>query len=247
MSENTYFNIKLEFDRNKVDQIIHDAITNNGKGFVCSVERNVMATANTDKNYQKIVNNALVNICDGAFVAKTIGWARGKTYSTYIGADLFINYIKKKTYSQYFLGNTTEVLSHLKNSMSKIDPKIEEMQFVTVPFKRVQDFDYQEIANHINKHSPDIIWVSLGAPKQEEFMYNLLPYINRGVMFGFGAIFNFYSGLPGQKRAPEIFIHFKLEWLYRLYQEPSKNFSRNWTYLKMTSKLIKEEKNKLKK
>ena len=66
-------------------------------------------------------------------------------------------------------------------------------------------------------------------------------------MFGFGAIFNFYSGLPGQKRAPKPFIYFKLEWLYRLYQEPSKNFKRNWAYLKMTQKLIREEKNKLKK
>ncbi len=60
MNDNIYFNVKLEFDREKVDQTIHDAIINNGKGFVCSVERNVMATANTDKNYQKIVNNALV-------------------------------------------------------------------------------------------------------------------------------------------------------------------------------------------
>ena len=69
MKESTYFNVKLEFDRNKVDQIIHDTIINNGKGYVCSVERNVMATANLDTHYQKIVNNALVNICDGASIA----------------------------------------------------------------------------------------------------------------------------------------------------------------------------------
>lgn len=247
MKEGTYFNVKLEFDRDKVDQIIHDTIVKNGKGYVCSVERNVMATANSIAHYQKIVNNALVNICDGAFVAKTIGWAHNKKFETYVGADLFINYIKKKTYSQYFLGNTPEVLSHLRNSLAAIDPKINDMQFVTIPFKKVEDFDYQEIAKNINKYSPDIIWVSLGAPKQEEFMYNLLPYINRGVMFGFGAIFNFYSGLPGLQRAPKIFIRYKLEWLYRIYQEPSKNFKRSWNYFIMTPKLIKEEIKNLKK
>jgi N-acetylglucosaminyldiphosphoundecaprenol N-acetyl-beta-D-mannosaminyltransferase len=245
MKENTYFNVKLEFDHDKVDQTIHDTISNKGKGYVCSVERNVMATANFDMHYQEIINHALINICDGAFVAKTIGWAREKKYNTYVGADLFIKYINKRVYSQYFLGNTPEVLSNLQNNLSNIDENINDMQFVTLPFKSAQDFDYQEIAININKYSPDIIWVSLGAPKQEEFMYNLLPYIDRGVMFGFGAIFNFYSGDKNFKRAPEIFLRLKFEWLYRMIQEPKKNFNRNWIFLKMVPKLIKQERLKI--
>ncbi len=54
----------------------------------------------------------------------------------------------------------------------------------------------------INDDEPDIIWVSLGAPKQEKFMNLLLPYLNKGVMFGFGAIFNVYAEMPNLKRAP---------------------------------------------
>ena len=96
------------------------------------------------------------------------------------------------------------------------------MQFVTLPFKKVQDFDYQEIANNINENNPDIIWVSLGAPKQEEFMSKLLPYINRGVMFGFGAIFNFYSMNTTEKRAPKIFLKLHIEWIYRIFNNPKK-------------------------
>lgn len=242
----TYFNVKLEFDKNRVDQIICDTISNKGKGYVCSVERNIMATANMDEKYREVVNCALVNICDGNFVAKTIGWAHGKHFETYIGADLFLKYISKKKFAQYFLGNTPEVLNNLKINLLKIDDRISQMQFVALPFRAVEDFNYKEIAADINKHSSDIIWVSLGAPKQEVFMYNLLPYLNKGIMFGFGAILNFYSGLRQQKRAPKIFLKYKMEWIYRMYQDPKKNFNRNWVYLKMVPGLIKEEKKKIK-
>ena len=41
-----YFNVKLELDKDEVDRIIQEAILENKKGYVCSVERNVMSTAN---------------------------------------------------------------------------------------------------------------------------------------------------------------------------------------------------------
>jgi len=240
-----YFNVNLEFNHEVVDKIIQETIELGGKGYVCSVERNIMATANQNSEYNRIINSALVNICDGNFVARTIGWAYKKRFSTYIGADLFIKYINKRKYKQYFLGNTTEVLDALKKELTKIDPLILEMPFVTLPFKDVKNFDYEKIAREINNYKPEIIWVSLGAPKQEEFMYLLQPYLNSGVMFGFGAIFNFYSGLPGQKRAPKLFLELKLEWLYRIFQDPHKNIIRNWNYLQMVPFLIKNERRKL--
>lgn len=241
-----YFNVKLEFDSNKVDHIIQKAILDGKKGYVCSVERNVMATANNSVEYQNIVNNALVNICDGNFVARCISIARRKKYHSYIGADLFIKYVKRGTFKQYFLGNTQEVLNGLKNNLRHFDEKIDTMTFKTLPFKDVKDFNYKKIAAEINKSNADIIWVSLGAPKQEYFMSNILPFLDKGVLFGFGAIFNFYSGNSSMKRAPWIFLKLHLEWLYRMYQEPKKNFQRNWSFLKIAPALIIEEMRKIK-
>lgn len=243
---NKYFNVKLEFDGAEVDKIIQEAILTERKGFVCSVERNIMATANNSIEYQNVINNALVNICDGNFVAKCISIAHKKKYTSYIGADLFIKYVRKGVYKQYFLGNTPEILDGLKNKLSEWDQQINSMPFVTLPFKKVEDFDYESIALKINKSKPDIIWVSLGAPKQEVFMNNLLPYLDKGVLFGFGAIFNFYSGDNNFKRAPKIFLKLHLEWLYRMIQEPKKNFERNWLFLKMVPDLINEERLKIK-
>jgi N-acetylglucosaminyldiphosphoundecaprenol N-acetyl-beta-D-mannosaminyltransferase len=222
MSANRYFNIKLEFDRDKVDQIIHDTIINNEKGYVCSVEGNILAVANSNPEFNIVVNESLVNICDGNSIAMLASMIYKKKLKTYIGADLFIKYIKKAKYKSFFLGNTPEVLQGLKSNLLQYDPNISTMKFETLPFKNVEDFDYSEIARRINEDKPDIIWVSLGAPKQEIFMSKLLPFLNRGVMFGFGAILNFYSFNTTEKRAPKIFLKLHIEWIYRVYNNPKK-------------------------
>jgi N-acetylglucosaminyldiphosphoundecaprenol N-acetyl-beta-D-mannosaminyltransferase len=240
MSVNTYFNVKLEFDRDKVDQIIHDTIINNEKGYVCSVEGNVLAVANSNPEFNIVVNDSLVNICDGNSIAMLASMIHKKKLKTYIGADLFLEYIKMAKYKSFFLGNTPEVLQGLKSNLLQYDPKISNMKFETLPFKNVEDFNYSEIAKMIADDNPDIIWVSLGAPKQEIFMSKLLPHLNRGVMFGFGAIFNFNSGV-NNKRAPKLFLKLKLEWVYRLYKEPKKQFKKFKMYTKVLPSLIYNE------
>ncbi|WP_334111652.1 WecB/TagA/CpsF family glycosyltransferase [Paucihalobacter sp.] len=240
MKDNSYFNVKLEFDCDKVDQIIHDAIINNGKGYVCSVDGNVLSVANTNPEFNTIVNNSLVNICDGNSIAMLATLIHKRKFKTYIGADLFLKYIKMAKYRSFFLGNTSEVLQGLKSNLSKYDSNIGNMRFETLPFKSVEDFNYSEIAKMINEDNPDIIWVSLGAPKQENFMSKLQPYLNRGVMFGFGAIFNFNSGVNNE-RAPKVFLKLKLEWVYRLFKEPKKQFQKFKMYTKVLPSLIYNE------
>lgn len=233
-----YFNIDLEFDKTVVDQVIESTIEQNGKGYVCSVESNNLTIANKNDKFSIVLNSALVNICDGSNLAWLLGKIHKKKLKSYIGADLFKIYVNKCKYKQCFLGNTPEVLDSLKANLAKIDPKISSMSFESLPFSKVEDFDYKEIAKKINKDNPDIIWVSLGAPKQEQFMNYLLPYLNRGVMFGFGAIFNFNANIGRVKRAPKWMLNLHLEWLYRALEEPKKNVPRYWNFIKLLPKLI---------
>lgn len=226
-----FLNINIEFDHDKVDRIIQNSIQTRQKGYVCSVDGNIFTAANKDSKYNKIINSALVNICDSSYAAFFYSLLKRERTKPYIGADLFIKYIKMKKYHQVFLGSTPEVLDALKQQIQIIDPEISKMHFMNLPFMQVEDFDYENIAKEINLLKPDIIWVSLGAPKQEKFMYYILPKLNQGLMFGFGAILNFYSGMKKLKRAPQIMLTFKLEWLYRLYQEPKKQWHKIKNFL----------------
>lgn len=127
----------------------------------------------------------------------------------------------------FFMGTSTKTLAALKENLVKIDARIAEMTFYELPFRSVDQFDYQGIAKEVNADGADIIWVALGAPKQEMFMNKLKPYLNRGIMIAVGAAFKFYSGLE-EKRAPGWMVRHHLEFIYRIFSEPKKQLKRCW-------------------
>jgi N-acetylglucosaminyldiphosphoundecaprenol N-acetyl-beta-D-mannosaminyltransferase len=70
----------------------------------------------------------------------------------------------------------------------------------------------------------------------------LQPHLNRGVMFGFGAIFGFFSGTKNAaKPAPNWMIKNKLQWIFRLIDEPSKQFGRVKMILATIPRLVIDE------
>ncbi len=78
--------------------------------------------------------------------------------------------------------------------------------------------DEPEIIKQINDSGAKILWVCLGAPRQEKWMYAHRDELNVGVMLGLGGSMDVYAGTVN--RAPKIFIKLGCEWLYRLIKEP---------------------------
>ena len=241
-----YFGIRFEFDHDEVDRIIEERIEKGIPGYVVSLDMNNFALARTDENHMKIVNSSIVNNCDSSWIPFFVNRLYHTNYTFYRGDDVFLSYIKKCKYRQFFLGSNQKVLNGLKKEMTKLDPQIANMRFEDLPFRKVDEFDYDGIAKMINEDAPDIIWVSLGCPKQEQFMTKLLPYLKKGVMFGYGAIFNFYSGLDDvEKGAPKWVVNMKLQFIYRLFQSPKKQWPRIKRALNCMISSIKEEKAKI--
>ena len=82
----------------------------------------------------------------------------------------------------FFMGASQTILNGLRSNLSQIDKRIDNMTFYELPFCDVEDFDYQNIAQMIEKDKAEIIWIALGAPKQEIFMNRLQPHLRKGVM-----------------------------------------------------------------
>lgn len=76
------------------------------------------------------------------------------------------------------------------------------------------------VIDQINDVKPDFLFVCLGFPKQEIFMHENTSRLNVGLMAGLGGCLDVFSGQT--ERAPEAFQKAGLEWLYRLYKEPSR-------------------------
>ena len=76
----------------------------------------------------------------------------------------------------------------------------------------------------INQARPDVLWVGLGMPKQEKWIFDHRDALKVPVVVGAGASFKFISGAV--PRAPTPICNLGFEWLWRLIQEPSRVWRR---------------------
>ena len=91
------------------------------------------------------------------------------------------------------------------------------------PFRALSEEEDRADVNLINGSGADIVWIGLGAPKQEKWMNAHRGEIS-GVMMGVGAGFDFHAGTI--RRAPKWIQKIGLEWLFRLFQDPGRLFKR---------------------
>ena len=236
------FNIKIEFEPCAFRSIVEDCIQKQKKAYVCVVDANVITIAQKDLKYRDIINNATVNTCDGSSIAKLVNKIYGTDYHAYNGPEVFEYYIEKP-YKHLLVGNTKAKVEQIKVFVKAKGIDVD-LQHLDVPFVPVKQFDYEGLAKQINEIKPDIVWVSLGAPKQETFISNIFPYVNQGVFFGIGAAFNFYTGdLHNNKK--EI-GGIRLIWLERIFKEPKKQIRRMGNYVLSVPKMYWEEKKRAK-
>ncbi len=240
-----YFGIKYQFDKLLVQEHIHELVEKKKKGYICVADGVTLTMTHRDLRLKNVLDHATLTICDSGWVPLYLRMLYGIRKEQYSGADLMNDIVHKKKYRMMFLGSSEEILNALKKNLSVIDNRISGMTFVALPFCSVDAFEYVHIADEIKKDNPDIIWISLGMPKQEFFMHNLEPFLDKGVLIGVGAAFKFHSGLLEHKRAPQWMIRSKMEWVYRIWSEPKKQLSRCSLIIRTLPKaFIKEYKSK---
>jgi len=168
---------------------------------------------NNDEEFRKILNSSCLNIPDGYGIVWASKELKCPLSERVTGFD-FIHKIfelgQNMDISFYFLGSKPGIAELAKQ-------KIEEDYFgISVIGTHDGYFsveDEKKIIKEINALNPDILLVAMGAPKQERFIYKYRDKLNCKVAIGVGGCFDVISG--NVKRAPDIFIKFHLEWLYR--------------------------------
>jgi len=125
----------------------------------------------------------------------------------------------------YFYGSQEDVVNKMIDRLCRQFPGLQVAGGYSPPFRFLTDQEDAEIVQRINDAKPDIIWIGLGAPKQEKWMLDHIGKIQSGVMIGVGAAFDFHS--ENKRWAPEWMRRYGIEWAYRLWQEPRRMWRRN--------------------
>ncbi|HZF63706.1 MAG TPA: WecB/TagA/CpsF family glycosyltransferase, partial [Chitinophagaceae bacterium] len=138
--------------------------------------------------------------------------------------EKFIDWGRADGFSHFFLVSSEGTLSKLRESITAKFPGAKIAGMISPPFGPATQWDNDRFIQVINEAQPDFIWVGLGAPKQEIWMYDQHQKLQHGIMFGIGAGFDYLAG--NTKHAPAWMKNASLEWLYRLFQEPKRLWRR---------------------
>lgn len=236
----TYFNIRYEFDKRRVHELIDEQLDKDEPGYVCVADGVIVTHVHRDEHYRTVVNGSMFSVCDSGFVPLYLRWIYGKRYEQYCGAQIFQDIVRAGRHRMFFMGTSHDTLAGLRRTLMTWNPSVADMTFMDLPYRRVEDFDYAAIARAVETDGADIIWVALGAPKQEIFMSLLRPHLRRGVVIAVGAVFKFYSGTD-ERRAPQWMVRAHLEFVFRILSEPGKQLRRCWGILSALPAVLWQE------
>ncbi|MBE9166074.1 WecB/TagA/CpsF family glycosyltransferase [Pleurocapsales cyanobacterium LEGE 06147] len=145
------------------------------------------------------------------------------------GMDVFLNLCELAQQSQisvFFVGSHNAILQKIKKRLEQEFPVLKVAGMEALPFRTLADViktEDEELIQKINQSGAGLLFVCLGCPKQEFWISRHQGKI-KAVMIGLGAVFPTYAGI--YRRAPQYIRELGLEWLYRLFQEPSRLWNR---------------------
>ncbi len=151
-----------------------------------------------------------------------VGRLRGcRTMSRVYGPDLMLALLElasKSGQTNFFLGGAEGVADELRDRMERRFPGLSVVGTYSPPFRSLTPDEKTALVGEINSLRPDLLWVGLGAPKQDLFMAEYHRLVNCKVMIGVGAAFDFHTDRIRQ--APRWMMKSGLEWTFRLFMEP---------------------------
>jgi N-acetylglucosaminyldiphosphoundecaprenol N-acetyl-beta-D-mannosaminyltransferase len=202
-------------------------ISERSYNYVCVTDVHCVMESRTNERLRSIYNEAGMATPDGmplVWLSRLFGQSR--TERVY-GPDLMrkmTSVSKLRGYRQFYYGGGEGVAHKLKQALIAAHPGLDVAGTLCPPFRELTPEEDQSVVDAINAVRPDIVWVGLGAPKQEFWMANHLGRISAPVMIGVGAAFDFLAGTKPQ--APRWMQRNGLEWLFRLSSEPRRLWRR---------------------
>ena len=190
-----------------------------GEKFYCATPNaEIGYKAIKDESFRNLLNGAGLLLPDGAGVvlaSKILGTPLKEKVAGVDFADHLMTLMEQEGYKLYLLGSKPGVAELAGEKMLQKHPGLTICGMADGYFE-----DESAVVEKISASGADILFVCLGAPKQEQFMKRHLRDLNVKMMIGLGGTLDAFAGTV--KRAPQWMIRCNLEWFYRLLKEPKR-------------------------
>jgi len=202
-----------------IDELM-DELKTETKNIIFTPNSEIVVRAYDDPEYARILNSADYLVPDGAgllLAAKILGEPLPERVAGY---DLMRNLLHKvsdKDYSVYFLGGKPGIIDL---AVKNVKEELPEINMAGFHHGYLDRSDKKEIVKEINRIKPDLLFVGMGVPLQEEFFDTNFHNLDIKLGLAVGGSFDVLAGHT--ERAPLWMQKMYLEWFYRLLQEPKR-------------------------
>ena len=216
--------------------VLEESITSGEQAFVVTANAEIIMMCQEDAGYKKIVSqDAQLVLPDGAgavWAGRHLGY---KVPERVAGFDLYCQLLDKaaqKGYKAFFFGGSPGIAEAAKAKSEKLYPGVQVVGCRNGYFKEEES---QAIIDEINASGADMLFAALGAPKQEKWLVRYREQLKPKILMGIGGSFDVFAGK--MERAPKWMQDASLEWLFRLYKQPSR-FMRMMALPKFVLKVV---------
>lgn len=199
------------------------------RSFAC-VNAHSAEVAHRDPRFMEALQAADLLVADGAGVVLASMILGGRIRERATGPDLFMAVSRaldrRGGRSVFYLGGTPETLERIATHHREAFPNLAIAGMLAPPFRTA--FSAEDLASMdaaIRDAAPDVLWVGLGAPKQEKLLLDLRPGLAVPVCGPVGAMFDYFAGNVAMP--PRWMERCGLHWLYRLIRNPGRLWRRN--------------------
>jgi len=187
--------------------------------------------AHKHPDFRAVLRTADLSVPDGRWAARVAAKKMSCATHQVRGADLlsaFCELSREKGFTNYFYGDTDETLALASERLRQQHPGLKIVGAYSPPFRELTPDEDARIVEMINQANPDVLWVALGLPKQERWIFAHRDRLKTPVIVAVGAAIKFHSGKV--VAAPRWASRAGLEWLWRLLHEPRTVWRRALVY-----------------
>ena len=222
---NTYIdNVTLE----EAVKHIEECIEQKKIGQVITPNVDQIVRIERDEYFKEICKNCELLLVDGhplMWIAK----AYGTPFKEKIpGSDLVPVLCKEaaeKGYKVFLLGAAEGVAAKAAEILKEQYPGLQVAGTYSPPFGfEKNDVELEKINTMLRASGADMLFVGMGVPKQDIFIYENMQKYQIPMSFSIGGTIDFIAGT--QKRAPRWISKIGFEWLYRFFQDPKRMYKR---------------------
>lgn len=197
---------------------IVEMLNSRGTHTVFTPNSEIVLMAYKDPEFCDILNSADLLTADGigvVYASKIIDEPLPERVSGYDMACDIIDIIAESGHRLYLFGGKPDVAELAAEELKKIHPLL---NIVGMHNGYFTPEEVPEIVADINASGADLVFVCLGAPLQEKWIFENRSNLSCHVLMGIGGSLDVFAGLT--ERAPDVWCNMGLEWLYRLIKEP---------------------------